>query len=198
MSRIKRGNASLLQQLAAFLTNTTGNLVNISKIAGALTFYGIKTSTATVSNYLEQLVNSFLFYPCNRYDISGKRYLQTNNKYYAVDPALRRALLGQKRPNFGSRLENIVFLELKRRDYEIYVGNLGEKEIDFVAVKDGVKTYYQVSLTVKDDQTYQREIRPFKEIRDNYRKILLTEDDGYYNDNGIAQINIIDWLLNRK
>lgn len=196
LSRLDRANATLLQQIAAYLADTTGNLVNLSKISNALTSYGTKTTTATVSNYLEQLINSFLFYSCNRYDINGKRYLQTNNKYYSVDPAIRRALLGQKRPNFGSRLENIVFLELKRRGYEIYVGNLGNKEVDFVAIKDGVKTYYQVSLTVQDNQTYQREIRPFKEIRDNYRKIILTEDDGHYNDNGIEQINVIDWLLN--
>lgn len=195
LSRLQRGNATLLEAIAAFLTDTSGSLVTTSKIANTLTSNKISTSTATVISYLEKLVNSYLFYRCNRYDIAGKKYLQINSKYYPVDPALRRALLGQKRPNMGSRLENIVYLELKRRGYEVYVGSLGNKEVDFVAIKDGVREYYQVSLTVQDEKTYQREITPFLEIKDNYRKILLTQDSGNYNDNGIEQKNVIDWLL---
>ena len=108
---------------------------------------------------------------------------------------MRIDLLGTKRPNFGSRLESIVYLELLRRGYEVYVGSLGNLEIDFVAIKDGIKEYYQVSLSVKDEHTYQREIRGFQKIHDNFPKKLLTEDSGYYNDNGIEQINVIDWLL---
>ena len=95
----------------------------------------------------------------------------------------------------GSRLESIVYLELKRRGYEVYVGSLGNKEVDFVAIHDGLKEYYQVSLTVQDEKTYQREIAPFLEIKDNYPKILLTQDPGSYDDNGVKQINVIDWLL---
>lgn len=195
LSRLQRGNATLLEAIATFLTDTSGSLVTTSKIANTLTSNKISTSTATVISYLEKLVNSYLFYRCNRYDIAGKKYLQINSKYYPVDPALRRALLGQKRPNMGSRLENIVYLELKRRGCEVYVGSLGNKEVDFVAIKDGVREYYQVSLTVQDEKTYQREIAPFLEIKDNYRKILLTQDSGNYNDNGIEQKNVIDWLL---
>lgn len=196
LSRLQRGNATLLEAIAAFLTDTSGSLINTSKIANTLTSNNIKTTNATVVSYLEKLVNSYLFYKCDRYDIAGKKYLQINSKYYPVDPALRRALLGQKRPNFGSRLENVVYLELKRRGYEVYVGVLGNTEVDFVAIKNGIREYYQVSLTVQDEKTYQREIRPFLEIKDNYRKILLTQDPGNYNDNGIEQQNIIDWLLN--
>lgn len=197
LSRLQRGNATLLEAIAAFLTDTSGSLVTTSKIANTLTSNKISTSTATVISYLEKLVNSYLFYQCNRYDIAGKKYLQINSKYYPVDPALRRALLGQKRPNMGSRLENIVYLELKRRGYEVYVGSLGNKEVDFVAIKDGVREYYQVSLTVQDEKTYQREIAPFLAIKDNFRKILLTQDLGNYNDNGIEQKNVIDWLLEK-
>lgn len=198
LTRVNRGNATLLEAIASFLTEANGSLVTPAKIANTLTSNGIKTSNATVISYLEKLVNSYLFYQCNRYDIAGKKYLQINSKYYPVDPALRRALLGQKRPNMGSRLENIVFMELKRRGYKVYVGSLKNKEIDFVAIKDGVKQYYQVSLTVQDDKTYNRKIAPFLEITDNYRKILLTQDPGSYNDNGIEQINVIDWLLKEQ
>lgn len=195
LSRLNRGNAKLLQEVAAFLTEASGSLITPTKIAHTLTSNGLKTSTATVISYLDKLVNSYLFYQCDRYDITGKKYLQINSKYYPVDPALRRGLLGQKRPNMGSRLEAIVYLELKRRGYEVYVGTLGNKEVDFVAIRDGVKEYYQVSLTVQNKKTYQREIAPFLEIKDNYAKILLTEDPGNYDDNGIEQKNVIDWLL---
>lgn len=196
LGRMQRSNATLLESIAAFLTDTSGSLVTTSKIANTLTSNKMKTSNVTVVSYLENLVNSYLFYQCNRYDIAGKKYLQINSKYYPVDPAIRRALLGQKRPNMGSRLESIVYLELKRRGYEVYVGSLGNKEVDFVAIKDGVREYYQVSLTIQEEKTYQREIAPFLEIKDNYRKILLTQDPGNYNDNGIEQRNVIDWLLN--
>ncbi|KRM97946.1 ATPase [Lactobacillus taiwanensis DSM 21401] len=195
LARMQRGNATLLEQIATFLTEASGNLITPAKIANTLTSNGIKSTNVTVISYLEKLVNSYLFYRCDRYDIAGKKYLQINSKYYAVDSSLRRALLGQKRPNMGSRLESIVYLELKRRGYEVYVGSLGNKEVDFVAIHDGLKEYYQVSLTVQDEKTYQREIAPFLEIKDNYPKILLTQDPGSYDDNGVKQINMIDWLL---
>lgn len=195
LSRKERGNATLVEELAKYLTDTTGNLITPRKIAGLMTSKGIKISPATVSSYLKNFTDAFLFYKCDRYDISGNRYLTINSKYYTVDPALRIDLLGTKRPNFGSRLENIVYLELLRRGYEVYVGSLGSRKIDFVAIKNGVKEYYQVSLSVKDEQTYQREVRGFQQIHDNFPKRLITEDSGYYNDNGIEQINVIDWLL---
>ena len=185
----------MVEELAKYLTDTTGNLITPRKIAGLMTSKGAKTSPATVTSYLKNFTDAYLFYKCDRYDISGKRYLTINSKYYPVDPALRIDLLGTKRPNFGSCLESIVYLELLRRGYEVYVGSLGNLEIDFVAIKDGIKEYYQVSLSVKDEHTYQREIRGFQQIHDNFPKKLLTEDSGYYNDNGIEQINVIDWLL---
>lgn len=195
LARRERGNASFVEELAKYLTDTAGNLVTPRKIAGLMTSKGVKTSPATVTSYLKNFTDAYLFYKCNRYDISGKKYLTINSKYYPVDPALKADLLGTKRPNFGSRLEEIVYLELLRRGYEVYVGSLNSLEIDFVAIKDGIKEYYQVSLSVKDEHTYQRGIRGFQQIDDNFPKKLLTEDRGHYNDNGIEQVNIIDWLL---
>ena len=177
LTRKKLTNATLVRELAQFLTDTTGNLVTPKKIADVLTHHGMKTSAATVSSYLDGFIDAYLFYRCNRYDI--------------------QALIGTKRPNFGSRLEAVVYMELKRRGNEIYVGNLGNREIDFIAVKNGVKTYYQVSLSVKNEKTYQREVRGLREIKDNFRKVLLTEDPGNYNDNGIEQKNVVDWLLEK-
>jgi len=193
--RKQRSDALLVEQLAKFLTDTTGNLINMKKIADTLTSLGQKTSSETVASYISAFLDAYLFYRCDRYDISGKKHLSTNAKYYPVDSALRRALLGNRRPNLGNRLENIVYLELVRRGYEIYVGVIGDVEIDFIAQKDGVTEYYQVSYTVSDMETYEREVKSLKLLSDNYRKILLTYDLGNYNDEGIEQLNVIDWLL---
>jgi len=195
--RKKRSDTTLVRQIASFLTDTAGNLITIKKIADTLTSFGQKTTSDTVLTYLAAFQEAFLFYRSDRYDVVGKRYLSINSKYYLVDQALRRALLGNKRPNLGHRLENVVYIELKRRGYEIYVGNVGTSEIDFVAIKDGVTEYYQVSLTLADDKVYTREVAPLKEIKDNYRKVLLTQDLGNYNDAGIEQVNILDWLLEK-
>ena len=195
LSRKQRSDSQLVERLAAFLTDTSGSLINIKKIADTLTSMGKKTSSDTVSSYLQSFEEAFLFYKCDRFDMAGKRLLTINSKYYPCDQSLRRGLLGSKRPNFGRSLEGIVFLELIRRGYEVYVGNYGEIEIDFIAVKNGVTEYYQVSKTLTDEVTYSREIAGFKKLKDNYRKILLSEDYGNYNDEGIEQINVIDWLL---
>ena len=127
LARMQRGNTTLLEHIAAFLTDTNGNLITPTKVANVLSNNGVKATSATVMAYIKKLVDSYLFYRCDRYDIAGKKYLQINNKYYMVDPSLRRALLGQKRPNMGNRLEGIIYLELIRRGYEVYVGNLGKK-----------------------------------------------------------------------
>lgn len=197
LSRTDRGNAKLLEAIARFMTDTSGNLITPTKIANTLTSNNMKTTTSTVNNYLESLGKAYLFYRCDRYDLAGKKYLQINPKYYPVDQSLRRALLGNKRPNMGSRLEAAVYMELKERGYEVYVGRIGDLEVDFVAIKDGVKSYYQVCLSLNDDKTYQREIKSLKAINDNYSKIILTEDLGNYDDNGIQQRNVIDWMLDK-
>mgnify|MGYP000264084535 FL=1 len=195
LARKDKSDSTLVRRLAAFLTDTAGSLTSPKKIAGTLTSMGEKTTPNTVASYLELLENAFLFYRCDRFDIGGKKYLSINPKYYPVDISLRRALVGQKRPNKGSRLETIVYQELRRRGYEIYVGVMQQTEVDFVVVKDGRREYYQVSLSLDDEQTYQREVRSLRLIDDNYPKIILTEDPGHFDDQGISQVNIIDWLM---
>ncbi|MGO2764138.1 MAG: ATP-binding protein [Pseudolactococcus laudensis] len=197
LQRKQRSDATLVEQLAKYLTDSSGSLVTIKKIADTLTSMGQKTTSDTVSTYLSGFQEAYLFFRADRYDIAGKKYLSINSKYYPVDQSLRKVLLGNKRPNFGHRLEGVVYLELLRRGYQVFIGNIGEFEINFVAQKNGVTEYYQVSLTVEDDRTYQREVRPFQSIQDNYRKILLTMDNGRYNQEGTEQLNIIDWLLAR-
>ncbi len=197
LSRHTLANSSLLERLARFLTDSSGSLVSIKKIADTLTSMGEKTTGATVASYLTSLTDAFLVYRCDRFDISGKRYLSTQAKYYPVDQALRRALLGRKRPDYGHRLEGVVYIELIRRGYAVYIGNIKNLEVDFVAQKDGVTEYYQVTQSVAQQEVYEREIAPFLLIRDNYRKILLSEDRGSYNDRGLEQHNIVDWLLAR-
>lgn len=195
LARKDKSDSTLVRRLAAFLTDTAGSLTSPKKIADTLTSMGEKTTPNTVASYLELLENAFLFYRCDRFDIGGKKYLSINPKYYPVDISLRRALVGQKRPNKGSRLETIVYQELRRRGYEIYVGVMQQTEVDFVVVKDGRWEYYQVSLSLDDEQTYQREVRSLRLIDDNYPKIILTEDPGHFDDQGISQVNIIDWLM---
>ena len=197
LQKKQRSDATLVEQLAKYLTDSSGSLVTIKKIADTLTLMGQKTTSDTVSIYLAGFQEAYLFFRADRYDIAGKKYLSINSKYYPVDQSLRKVLLGNKRPNFGHRLEGVVYLELLRRGYQVFIGNIGEFKIDFVAQKNGVTEYYQVSLTVEDDRTYQREVRPLQSIQDNYRKILLTMDNGRYNQEGIEQLNIIDWLLAR-
>lgn len=195
LSRKKQSDAALVEQLARYLTDTSGSRISVKKIADSLTSSGQKTTSPTISEYLKAFSEAYLFYRCDRFDVFGKKYLSTNAKYYPVDQSLRRALLGRKRPDFGHRLEGIVYLELIRRGYQVYVADAGELEIDFVAQKEGVREYFQVAYSVVDKKTYQREVAPFFQIKDNYRKILLTMDEGSYNDQGIEQINIVDWLL---
>lgn len=196
LARKKRGNARLVEQLAKFLLSSSGNLISIKKIADTLTSQGTKTSSHTIQDYLDSFIEAYLFYEIERYDIDGKRYLSTQSKFYPVDTGLRRAMLGNRKPNLGSQLESVVFLELIRRGYEVYVGILHNLEVDFIATKKGVTTYYQVSYTVQaSEETYRREVAPFKKIKDNYQKILLTTDSEYFNEEGVEHWNVIDWLL---
>jgi predicted AAA+ superfamily ATPase len=200
LARKQRSDSVLVRQLAMFLVDTSGNLVNIRNIANTLTSKGKKTTSDTVSSYIEGFLDSYLFFRCNRFDITGKRYLDINAKYYPVDPSLRSALIGTKKPDLGLRLEGIVYLELLRRGYEIYVGQIqnqgvGIMEVDFIALKDGITEYYQVSHTISDEDTYRREVRSLKMINDNYDKIVLSLDYGKYDDEGVKIMNVIDWLL---
>jgi hypothetical protein len=161
-----------------------------------MTSAGRKISVHTVENYISALTDSFILYRTGRFDIKGKQYLKTGNKYYLVDPGLRYFLLGSQTGDEGRVLENMVFLELRRRGYEICFGKIDNTEVDFVAVKEGNPFYFQIALTAREQSTLERELRPLNSISDHNPKFLLTLDDdppAVYN--GIRRINALDWLL---
>ena len=199
VSRKKIADSSMLQSVAKFMFANIGNLLSIKKIADTMTSDGRKLSVHTVDNYLEALVDSFIFNKVSRFDIKSKQYLVSGEKYYATDVSMRYSILGRKNLDAGHILENIVYLELIRRGYKVYVGKTGEKEVDFVAEnKDGF-TYFQVALTVRDEKTLERELSALQSINDHYPKFILTLDmDPSADFNGIKKINVLDWLLNNK
>lgn len=186
----------MLESIIRFMFDNIGNLCSIKKIADTMTSDGRKITSPTVENYLSALVDSYILYKVRRYDIKGKQYLKTGEKYYIVDIGLRYYLLGTKKVDMGHILENIIYLELLRRGYEIYIGKVGSKEVDFIAINDEGIEYYQVALTVHDEKTLERELYPLNSISDHNPKYLLTlDDDPPTSHNGIKQLNAIDWLL---
>ena len=197
MDRSRIVNTSMLKSVIEFMFDNIGNLVSSNKIANTMQSAGRKISVPTVESYLTALENSFVLYRAGRYDIKGKQRLATGYKYYVADIGLRYFLLGSSKNDLGHILENIVYLELIRRRYEVYVGKNDETEVDFVAIdENGMKEYYQVSLTVLDENTLKRELRPLQQIGDNYKKILLTMDKLPISSyDGIVQVNVIDWLI---
>ena len=188
-------NTSLLRTLAAYLYDNIGNLTTAANVAHALTSMGTKVSQPTVASYLEGLESAFIIYPAQRYDIKGKRLLKQERKYYAVDMGLRRVLCSNRVRDTGRILENIVYLELLRREREVYVGQGPTGEIDFVTSGvEGLK-YWQVSESMRDGRTLERELSSFKPIRDSYPKTLITLDDERPVDyDGIRQVYALDWL----
>ncbi len=186
----------MLESIIRFMFDNIGNLCSIKKIADTMTSDGRKITSPTVESYLSALVDSYILYKVRRYDIKGKQYLKTGEKYYVVDIGLRYYLLGTKKVDMGHILENIIYLELLRRGYEIYIGKVGSTEVDFIAINDEGIEYYQVALTVHDEKTLERELYPLNSISDHNPKYLLTLDnDPITSHNGIKQINAIDWLL---
>ena len=190
---------SMLKSVIRFLFDNIGNPCSIKKIADAMTSAGRKISSHTVENYLEGITDSLLMYRVSRYDIKGKEHLQLLEKYYLSDVGLRYYLLGTKNVDQGHILENIVYLELLRRNYRIYVGRFGNAEVDFVAQDaDGNTEYYQVSWSVRDENTRKRELAPLDAISDHNPKMLLTMDnDPPVSYNGIRQKYVLDWLLGK-
>ena len=189
-------DAAMLKRLAMFLFDNIGSPLSVNRIAGTFKAGGMSAPHATLGSFLDALCEVFLVFKASRYDIKGREYLKTNAKYYIADPGLRWVLLGDRRGDFGHLLENIVYLELRRRFRNVYVGVLGQGEVDFVAMSNGTPHYYQVSLTVRDDATLARELAPLKAIRDQYPKTLLTLDpDPPFDHDGILQESAIDFLL---
>ncbi len=198
VARHRISDAGMLDSVIRFMFDNIGNLCSVTKIANTMTSYGRKISAPTVENYLSALVDSFVLYKVGRYDVKGKQYLATGSKYYLSDIGLRYYLLGSKQVDMGHILENIVYLELLRRGYEIHIGKVGSAEVDFIAIGDYGEEYYQVAYTVNDAEgkTLARELAPLESIKDHNPKHLITMDfvplTSY---NGIKQINTLEWLL---
>ena len=191
-------DAALLDSVLRFLASNVGNIVSTKKISDYLTSSGRKTNSDTIDNYIRMLESAFIIYRVNRFDLKGKQYLKTQEKFYMVDTGIRYSLTGQRNTDYGHILENVVYLELLRRGYEVAIGKVGTLEIDFVATKSDERLYYQVSATILDPTTRDRELAPLQAIKDNYKKIILTMDKSVFNDyEGITSINIIDFLLSK-
>lgn len=194
--KYKIRNMQLMDRLVDFLMDNISNLTSARSIKNAFSSVQEKVNHVTISSYLQYLCNAFAFYKIRRYDIKGKKYLSSNDKYYLSDHTFRYAKLGTKNMDYGRILENIVAIELLRRGYEVYVGVLYKKEIDFVAIKRNEKIYIQVSDNISDEKTFEREVSPLLQIRDAYPKMVIarTRHDEYQYE-GIRIVDIADWLL---
>ena len=198
ISRRRFPDMEMLKSVVRFMLNNIGNTCSTKSISDTMTSAGRKISVHTIENYLTALTDSFVLYKIKRYDVKGKQHLKTGDKYYVADVALRYILSGSSPTDYGQILENIIFLELYRRGYDIYIGKVYDTEVDFVAVNATGVEYYQVALTVidSDGKTLRRELAPLQAIKDHYPKYLLTLDHTPPTSyNGIKQINALDWLL---
>ena len=197
-------DATLLRKIILFLADNIGSSISATSMAGTLFNEGLlpdeqrkgKPSTHTVQAYVNTLTESYFFYEIKRFDIKGKEFLRTLGKYYIVDTGLRTYLLGNRDRDRGHILENIIYLELLRRGYDLAVGKVDNTEVDFIATKYNEKLYIQVTESLQGEEVRRRELAPLEKIRDNYEKIVLSMDiSSGATYNGIKSINIIDWLL---
>lgn len=196
VKRYKIRNVNLLNKLVDYLMDNIGNITSVRKIADTLTSNKIKTNDKTIGKYIEYLCNAFAFYRIRRYDISGKKYLTTDDKYYLSDHSFKFARLGTKNMNIGRVIENIVAIELLRRGYEVYVGTMYNGEIDFVAIKQNEKIYFQIADDISHEETFKREVSALLKIKDAYPKILLARTrQKEFQYEGVRIINLADWLL---
>jgi len=196
--KYKIRNPALMDRLVDFLMDNISNLTSARTIADTFNSHKDKINHKTVGSYMQYLCNAFAFYKVRRYDIKGKKYLSTTEKYYLSDHSFRYAKLGTKNMDYGRMLENIVAIELLRRGYEVYVGVLYKKEVDFVAVKRDEKLYIQVSDNISDEKTFQREVSPLLSIQDAYPKMVIarTRHEAYQYE-GIKVVDISEWLINQ-
>lgn len=203
MTRKKIQDEAMLKSVANFAMDNVGNLVSSNSIANTMNNDGREINVRTVEKYLDGFVESFFLYKASRYDIKGKQYLKTGEKYYVSDLGLRYFILGRKVGDYGHVLENVVYLELLRRGYDVFVGKADDYEVDFVALNNNGRIYVQVADTLKgtdenDTRIIERELRSLKKINDNYEKIILTSDKiPLTNEDGIKIRNVFDWLLDK-
>lgn len=198
VKRLKIADVNMLEDITRFMLFNIGNRTSPTTIANTMTSKQKKIDSKTVSRYIRGLTDSLMFYEARRYNIRGKEFLSTMNKYYAADMGIRNMLVKGSSSDIGHILENIVYLELKRRGYEVYVGQIGaDKEVDFVVMMNNEIAYYQVAVTTLDENVLSRELAPLKKIPDNFPKYLITLDElfGEMNYDGIQKINVLKWLL---
>ena len=195
-ARKKIADLMMLDSVTRFLFYNVGNPVSTKKIADAMTSDGRKIDVKTVEKYITALTESFVLYKAGRYNVKGKQYLKTLEKYYVVDIGLRYTLLGARSTDVGHILENVVYLELLRRGYDVYVGKVDDSEVDFVAMNESGISYFQVAASVRENTTLLRELAPLQKIKDNYPKTILSLDDDPKADySGIIRLNALDWLM---
>lgn len=197
VARLKISDVMRLESVVKYIFDNIGNLTSLSKIANTLTSMGRKTDAKTIEKYIRGLTDSLLVHEVSRYNIKGKEFLSTLSKYYVADLGLRQMILGNRNIDMGHILENVIYLELLRRKGNVYVGQFDKNEIDFVVINSNEIEYYQVALTVLDENTLKRELDVFKNIKDNYPKYLITLDDVMVNTDydGIKVVNALEWLL---
>ena len=200
VARLKISDVMRLESVVKYIFDNIGNLTSLSKIANTLTSMGRKTDAKTIEKYIRGLTDSLLVHEVSRYNIKGKEFLSTLSKYYVADLGLRQMILGNRNIDMGHILENVIYLELLRRKGNVYVGQFDKNEIDFVVINSNEIEYYQVALTVLDENTLKRELDAFKNIKDNYPKYLITLDDVMVNTDydGIKVVNALEWLLEGK
>lgn len=197
VARLKISDVMRLESVVKYIFDNIGNLTSLSKIANTLTSMGRKTDAKTIEKYIRGLTDSLLVHEVSRYNIKGKEFLSTLSKYYVTDLGLRQMILGNRNIDMGHILENVIYLELLRRKGNVYVGQFDKNEIDFVVINSNEIEYYQVALTVLDENILKRELDVFKNIKDNYPKYLITLDDVIVNADydGIKVVNALEWLL---
>lgn len=197
VKRLKITDVNALDKVTKFIADNIGNIVSINKIANTLKSGGKSIDNKTVEKYLQGLVDALFLYKAPRFNIKGKQLLTNLPKYYIVDIGMRNILIRNKESDIGHIIENLAYLELLRRGYDVYVGDIDKGEVDFVAIKNNQTEYYQISATTLNPDTLARELAPLQSVQDNYPKYLLTLDElfGEANYNGIQKKNLIKWLL---